>query len=69
MSEIYKFAFFKTLGIAIAGPYNIHLKPIPIISGATPPTAYATNLAKIGSFSFSATDLLASNTTLAPSVT
>jgi len=43
--------------------------PIPMTSGGTPMTEYATNFPKIGSFSFSATDLLAKRTPAAPSVT
>jgi hypothetical protein len=43
--------------------------PIPIISGGQPLTAYWTNLAKIGNFIFSATDLLTNKTAAAPSVT
>jgi len=42
---------------------------MPIISGGTPATAYATNLPIIGNPSFSATDLLARRTPAAPSVT
>jgi len=40
-----------------------------MISGGQPDTACAMNLAKIGRPSFSATDLLASKTAAAPSVT
>lgn len=43
--------------------------PIPIIYGGHPFTAYCTNLAKIGSPNFSATDLRAKTTAAAPSVT
>lgn len=40
-----KLAFYKTFGMAMAGP-------IPMISGATPPTAKATYLATIGNPNF-----------------
>lgn len=61
MSLIVSPLFYKTDGMATAGP-------IPIISGGHPFTVYATYLAKIGRFNFSATDLLANKTTAAPSV-
>lgn len=62
MSLILTPVFCNNYGIATAGP-------MPIIYGGHPLTAYWTNLAKIGSPSFSATDLLAKTTAAAPSVT
>ena len=43
--------------------------PIPMISGGTPETTKSMNLPIIGSFNFSAVDLLANSTAAAPSVT
>lgn len=55
-------ALANAFGIATTGP-------IPIISGATPAVAKDKYYAIIGSFSFSAVDLLAKSTMAAPSVT
>ena len=54
--------FYKSYGIAAAGP-------IPIMLGGTPATVQSMNLAKIGKPNFLATDLLAKRTAAAPSVT